>query len=175
MGPRLEAAKTNCGWKPQPLSRHPLPRISELQPEGRIGFFRADGGLAVVVEFELGARRQPADEREAQSRPGMKDELLIDDMGCQAGVEPANLTTTMKKPNSDTIERFETITERLLRPSTSTLRRTLAHCSMFMYTHPFLSAYRFYSDLFPYRFYPGVHNREYCAHIAELNGCLDVC
>ena len=28
---------------------------------------------------------------------------------------------------------------------------------MSMYTHPFLGAYRFYSDLFLYRFYPGVH------------------
>ncbi len=34
-------------------------------------------------------------------------------------------------------------TERLLRPSTSTLRRTRAHCSMSMYTHPFWCAYRF--------------------------------
>ena len=29
-----------------------------------------------------------------------------------------------------------------------------------MYTHPFLGAYRFYSDLFLYRFYPGVHTRQ---------------
>ena len=34
---------------------------------------------------------------------------------------------------------------------------------MSMYTHPFLGAYRFYSDLFMYRFYPGVHSGDRAA------------